>query len=247
MAIDRTTENRITAVINEERQKKVKKVCVVGIPLALAASAIFPLGIPIWAGGWIMAYREAKNSGCNQKVRGAAGEDRALAVLSQLPSDYTLFNQIQLPDPKSTTGYRETDFVVVGPNGVFIIENKDFRGRIVGDASSGQWEQHKTGRGGTAYVTHGRNPIRQVQGYVSILSSIFQVRGVKAWITPIVSLSRDNSMDGINSNRVKVVQGTDLCDAVLSHPGEIVMEARVGALKILEELRALSSSSSAQA
>ena len=57
-------------------------------------------------------------------LAGAAGEDRVLAALSVLPAKYTLFNQIRLPDEHSRTGFREADFMVVGNNGVFIIENK---------------------------------------------------------------------------------------------------------------------------
>jgi hypothetical protein len=86
-----------------------------------------------------------------------------LAVLSGLPTEYILFNQIRLPDERSKTGFREADFVVVGPNGVFIIENKDFRGWIQGDGNSSNWEVHKVGRGGTPYIKSCRNPVRQVQ------------------------------------------------------------------------------------
>lgn len=238
MAIDRTTENQINASINRTRSQAVRRVNQVGIPLVLLASAVCPVGIPIWGLMWLIARSTAKLSGSPIMLGGAAGEDRVLAVLSRLPDDYTLFNQIRLPDEHLRTGSREADFVVVGPNGVFIIENKEFRGLIVGDEISRNWELHKIGRRGSRYVTSGRNPIRQVQIYVSLLAGIFRLYEVKAWITPLVSLSRDNSLDWIKSIKVRVVQATDLCDVILTHPGKLPEVNRVKVLEVLEVLRA---------
>ena len=219
MAIDRTTENQLTAGINKERQQATRNVYRVGIPAVLIATVLCPSGILAWSLIWFVCLLIAKNTGEPGKLCGAAGEDRILNVLSRLPAEYTIYNQVKLPSERSRTGYREADFIVVGPNGVFIIENKDFRGQIVGDATSMEWEQHMVGRGGTHYVSHARNPVLQVSVYVAILSEIFRTRGIKAWITPLVSLSRDNSIDMIHSERVNVVQGTNLGDAILKIQG----------------------------
>ena len=238
MAIDRTTENKIAAGINEERLQATRKVYQLGIPTVLIATAICPLGILVWAVIRFVCLLIANNTGNPGKLRGAAGEERILNVLSGLPAEYTIYNQIKLPCERSRTGYREADFIVVGPNGVFITENKDFRGRLVGNADSEEWEQHKVGRGGTHYVSMGRNPVHQVQGYVAILAGIFRTRCIRAWITPMVSLSRDNSVDLIRSEKVKVVQGADLCSTILAHQGMLTEENRGKVLEILEELRA---------
>jgi hypothetical protein len=238
MAIDRTTENQIAAGINKERQQVTRNVYRVGIPAVLLATAICPLGILVWSFIWFVCLLIAKNSGAAMKLCGSAGEDRILNVLSGLPTEYTVFNQIKLPSERSRTGFREADFVVVGINGVFLVENKAYRGRIVGDEHSLNWEQHKIGRGGTPYVTLGRNPVRQVQMYVYLLSGIFRSRGITAWITPLVSLSRDNSIDLIRSEKVMVVQGTDLCSTILAHQGMLTEENRGRVLEVMEELRA---------
>jgi hypothetical protein len=170
-------------------------------------------------------------------LAGAAGENRALAVLSGLSAEYTLFNQIRLPDGRSSTGFREADFMVVGPNGVFIIENKDYRGRVEGDWNSAYWEVHKIGRCGTPYMKSCRNPVRQVQVYVSLLAAIFSSRDIKAWITPMVSLSRDNSLGLINSEKVQVMRVADLCENILAHHGTLSTENMDKVLGLLEELR----------
>jgi len=171
-------------------------------------------------------------------LAGAAGEELALTHLSKLSDEYTIFNQICLPDTRSSTGYREADFVVVGPNGVFIIENKDYRGWVKGDWNSDQWELYKIGRCGTPYINSCRNPVRQVQVYVSLLAGIFSSRDIKAWITPMVSLSRNNTLGLINSEKVQVMRVADLCENILAHHGTVSKENMDMVLCLLEELRA---------
>jgi hypothetical protein len=171
-------------------------------------------------------------------LAGAEGEDRALAALSTLPAEYTLFNQIRLPDERSRTGFREADFVVVGNNGVFIIENKDYRGEIRGDENAANWELHKIGIGGTPYTKACRNPIRQVRVYVTLLSRLFLMRDIKARITPLVSLSQNNSLVGISSPRVQVMGVDKLCGKIIAHKGMLSADNRERVLGLLEELRA---------
>jgi len=237
MATLRTTVNRITERIEMDRRRSTRTVCKYGIPIVLLASVLIPVCIPFWAIIWFAIYQSAKKGGSAVMLAGAAGEDHALAQLSRLPDEYTVFNQICLPDSKSRTGFREADFVVVGPNGVFIIENKDYRGRVVGDWNSDQWELHKIGRCGTPYMKSCRNPVRQVQVYVSLLAGIFSSRDIKAWITPLVSLSLNNNLEDITSRKVKVVRLDDLPDAVTRHQGRLPMEEMAKVLGLLEELR----------
>lgn len=237
MAICRTTQNRITAAINDERQKAMYKVRWVGIPLALVATVIYPVGVLAWWIIWFLCHQSATSCGDAIRLVGAAGEDRVENILARLSDGYTIFNQVQIPCESSVTGFREADFVVVGPNGVFIIENKDYTGRVVGGEHDPEWRLHKVGRGGTTYVKTARNPIKQVKVYVRMLASIFSARGIKAWITPLVSLSQDNSTDLINAGKVQVLQAGDLNDAIMGHQGNLTGESREQVLEVLEELR----------
>jgi hypothetical protein len=124
MAIDRTTENHVYADIRLSRKVAARWVCRIGIPAVIIASVLCPGGIWIWLLAWFVAYQTLRCQGSAVMLAGAEGEDRVLAALSGLPAEYTLFNQIRLPNERSRTGFREADFVVVGNNGVFIIENK---------------------------------------------------------------------------------------------------------------------------
>ena len=239
MASLRTTVNRITEQIETDLRRSTRTVCKYGIPLVLLASVLIPVCIPLWVLIWAMIYQYVKKDGSSVMLAGAAGEERALTQLSTLPDEYTVFNQICLPDSRSRTGYREADFVVLGPNGVFIIENKDYRGWVKGAWNSDQWKLYKIGRCGTPYINSCRNPVRQVQVYVSLLAGIFSRRDIKAWITPMVSLSRNNSLGLINSEKVKVMRVVDLCGNILAHHGALSKENMEKVLGVLEALRAV--------
>src|SRR5512136_1045035 len=205
MAIDRTTENHVYVDIRVSRKLAARWVCRIGIPAVIIASVLCPGGILIWLLAFFVFFQITRCQGSAVMLAGEEGEDRVLAALSTLPAEYTLFNQIRLPDERSRTGFREADFVVVGNNGVFIIENKDYRGEIQGDATAANWEIHKIGIGGTPYTKACRNPVRQVRVYVTLLSKLFAMHGIKTRITPLVSLSQNNSLAGIISPRVQVM------------------------------------------
>jgi hypothetical protein len=237
MAIDRTTENHVYSAIRISRRQAVRWLCRIGIPAVIIASAFCPEGIWIWLLALLVAFQVTKFQGSAVMLAGASGEDRVLAALSALPAEYTLFNQIRLPDERSRTGFREADFVVVGNNGVFIIESKDYRGEIQGDATAPNWELHKIGIGGTPYTKACRNPVRQVQVYVALLSRLFAMRGIKVRITPLVSLSQNNSLAGISSPRVPVMGVDELCGKILAHKGTLSDENRERVIGLLEELR----------
>lgn len=237
MAIDRTTENHVYADIRINRRQTALWVCRIGIPSVIIASVLCPEGIWVWLLAWLVAFQVTRCQGSAVMLAGAAGEDRVLSALSELPAAYTLFNQIRLPDERSRTGFREADFVVVGNNGVFIIENKDYRGEIQGDATAANWELHKIGIGGTPYTKACRNPVRQVRVYVTLLSKLFAMRGIKVRITPLVSLSRNNSLAGINSERVQVMGVDDLCGNILAHKGLLSSGSMEKVIGLLEELR----------
>ena len=116
-------------------------------------------------------------------------------------------------------------------------ENKDYRGEIQGDATAANWVLHKIGIGGTPYTKACRNPVRQVRVYVTLLSKLFAMRGIKIRITPQVSLSQNNSLAGINSPGVPVMGVDDLCGKIIAHTGTLSGNNRERVIELLEELR----------
>ena len=54
--------------------------------------------------------------------RGAEGERRVAAILDNLPDDFAVFHDLQLPAPSRSN----VDHLVIGPHGVFTVDSKNF-------------------------------------------------------------------------------------------------------------------------
>lgn len=57
--------------------------------------------------------------------RGVEGEAAVIEALSSLPDDYALVNDLTLPDRRGNI-----DHFLVGPNGLFVLETKNYSGEI---------------------------------------------------------------------------------------------------------------------
>ena len=116
-------ENRLT----QEAKGSRKTVLMFGAPILLLLCVLFP---DVW--WWFLSFFVILllNAGTIKRA-GAQGEDTALARLKDLPDTYTIFNQLEVPNNNSRRGFVELDLVVVGPNGVFVVEVKN-NNRAVG-------------------------------------------------------------------------------------------------------------------
>ena len=107
-------------------------------------------------------------------MSGSEGEKRVTRVLREsLNDDYFLINDLQLFDGRKGN----IDHVVVGPNGVFVIETKNLRGKIF--ASEDSWQG-----------TNGKSPSKQARDnanrvYYAIKASE-SFRTGKPWVQAIV-------------------------------------------------------------
>lgn len=95
--------------------------------------------------------------------------------LLQLPKEYSVHTNIRL-------GSATLPFVVVGPNGVFVIVDRSVNGIIVCDPESPSWTVHKTGQKGGEYSTTIANPFKVLGWNIHILSNYLKENGCKVWI-----------------------------------------------------------------
>ncbi len=72
------------------------------------------------------------------RQKGKRGEKLVAQVLSQLPEEYVILNDVVLP---TTSGTTQIDHIVVSKYGVFTIETKNYRGDIYGDDNRQEWTQ----------------------------------------------------------------------------------------------------------
>lgn len=102
-------------------------------------------------------------------VKGRRGERRVATRLERrLPSEeYQVFHDVILD---SSRGPTQIDHIVLSRFGVFVIETKNYKGWIFGDARSKQWTQ-------TLYRKKSRfqNPLRQNYKHVKAVESFLSV------------------------------------------------------------------------
>lgn len=97
------------------------------------------------------------------RIKGYLGEKSVATILSLLPSDkYKIINDLLIEVDGRTI---QIDHLVVSIYGIFVIETKNYKGRITGSDNSDYWTKNMFGNKYTFY-----NPIRQNKSHVLALS-----------------------------------------------------------------------------
>ena len=122
---------------------------------------------------------------------GIRGEEAtARAIKSVLREGDRLFTNVKIEyDSKPA----ELDNVVVNKYGIFIIEVKNYTGRIVGDENDYEWQKFKTTVAGNTYEKSVKNPIKQVKRQIYILAHYLEYYGSRVWVKGYAILLHGNS------------------------------------------------------
>jgi len=112
------------------------------------------------AAGFELLSRYNENKADTLKA-GIDGEEKTLRILDDLPDVYTIFLNFQFV----IDGRRwELDHLIVGPNGIFIVETKNYKGVLRGNIADQQLEKEKSG-----HTSLMKNPVLQVEREVYLL------------------------------------------------------------------------------
>lgn len=123
---------------------------------------------------------------------GYEGEKNCLKLLKKLPSDFVIFNQIEIPSEDSSFLEFETDFIVIGQNSIFIIESKRFAGKIEASSPMDNWTRKKFDHSGkNLYSQSIKSPIRQVLKQKKYLNQYFLKYGLLLEPKTVVYLNMD--------------------------------------------------------
>jgi hypothetical protein len=140
---------------------------------------------------------------------GAEGETRVTQVLtSKLSDDYYLVNDVVYTNDR---GYKENiDHVVLGPNGVFAIETKNYRGKV--SYKNGYWQ---------VPFPFGRSPSNQAKSNASWVNRAINACGTfetsKVWVEPVVVFSNSDVELEVIDPEVEVVTLANLTDLITSY------------------------------
>lgn len=173
--------------------------------------------------------------------KGKRGEKRIFSILSKLPNEYIILNDLVFKTDKGTT---QIDHVVVSKYGIFAIETKNYRGEIYGDDNHQEWTQiivtdvtyikkwWKT----YTYVTknHFYNPVKQSVGHAlrikEMLSAFPYVN-----IVPIVVFTGGTIMKAVKSCNY-VINENHLLDVINKYKTTCLSNDDVESIiKILKE------------
>src|SRR6056297_3058510 len=142
------------------------------IVLPLVASASFwafsvspPFGLFIAAVGAGVLFFVALPGGTSVPAGDLAGVEGEAAVLKQLvalPDDFVIMNRVRLPDRQLPNGWRELDFLVFGPTGLWIVEVKNTPGCVYVQPNQRHWPlARRAGCGSRPSWNALQNPIPQ--------------------------------------------------------------------------------------
>jgi hypothetical protein len=138
--------------------------------------------------------------------KGLEGERKATDIYSLLPDNYYVLTDLLISVDGQTS---QIDHVVVGNNGVFVIEAKNLNGLIEGDENDTYITQHKVGRKGGEYSSQLYNPVKQVSTHVYRVSQLLKRYKIRTWIQGMVYFTNKDAEVYLQSNNIPVFASSD--------------------------------------
>lgn len=133
------------------------------------------------------------------KKSGIKGENRGLKMVNRISDDYVVFKNLKVAYEGKES---ETDLIVIGPKGIFVVEIKNHKGIITGDERYREWIQTKG-----VYKKKFYSPIKQVNTHIYRLSGRLRELGYQNWIIGIVYFVNPNVIVNVKSYKVKTIHG----------------------------------------
>lgn len=151
---------------------------------------------------------------------GVVGEKSVFDILKKLPNGYTVITN---PVIYNRGAVNELDFVVIGKNGVFIVEAKNYRGIIKGKTSDKTWRQIKHGKNNKVYEKEVNNPVKQAHRQGRRMLEVFNDFDITADVYPIVYFADERSeikiTDDAETNVAVMNNGKMLLDYIVNSKG----------------------------
>ena len=145
--------------------------------------------------------------------RGSEGEKTVTKILtSTLGDEYSLINDVYIHD-----GYGNIDHIVLGPNGVFVIETKNYAGRIVCDGD--EWSSQHTGKFNRLLHYDLGSPSRQVKRNAlrvkRVIENIDAFKSKRIWVDGLLVFANKRVDLRINNPTVPILRASNLPDFII--------------------------------
>lgn len=132
---------------------------------------------------------------------GLQGEKEAFDLLTKLPRQYKILSDVHLVDGTKSS---QIDFVIIGSNGVFIMESKHIKGIISGKEEDNYLQKIKIGKGGDKYYKKMFNPIKQISGHKIGMDVFLKKNGYRYKAIPVLYFSNECTVN-VQSKNVKII------------------------------------------
>ncbi|MDD2777648.1 MAG: nuclease-related domain-containing protein [Methanocellales archaeon] len=171
------------------------------------------------------------------------GETLVEEYLKELNDNYYLINDIMLPER-----YGNIDHILFCPNGIFVIETKNYEGEIICDGD--EWHRHY--EGGFTISMRGRpywkepidydirSPSKSVKGNAVKLKQLIESQRnifrnpIKIWVEGIVVFTDPNVNLKLNKPTVTVLKVEELCDYLKNKESKLKFSSKE--LELIENL-----------
>jgi len=139
---------------------------------------------------------------------GAEGEEIVAKHLSLLGDPYRVIHDVVLPNMRGNI-----DHIVLGPNGVFVIETKNNNGLI--SCNGDLWMQRKVGQFGTPYLGKIGCPSKQAKRYAIFLRDFIRDKlAINIYVNCIVVFTNQEAILQISNPTVFVLRPNELCEFI---------------------------------
>jgi len=199
-----------------QRSLAIAVICEIAVLLIVVLSSYPRLPVHAWLGNFdttlavtaiipaLGAYHY--NHIYRRTKQGMKGEKRVIEFLkSKFNDSYFLINNVVYVNER---GHKENiDHIVLGPNGIFALETKDYSGRIT--CRKGYW--------GVPYP-YGRSPSSQAKGNAAWVKNAINDPRV-TWVEPVVVFSNPDVELEVIDPEVEIVKLNELVDSITSYKG----------------------------
>lgn len=149
---------------------------------------------------------------------GAEGERRVISELRRLDDSYLVLNNVVVPP-----NWGDADHIVLGPNGLFVVETKTSGDIIECDGDS--WRRYKVSGRGFAYPVTIGNPSNQAKRNAKSLKDlilkhefdVFKGGAPHIWVHAVVCFTNEDVELKVRNPTVDVLMLPELCMFVKGH------------------------------
>ncbi len=165
---------------------------------------------------------------------GLDGEKEVFELINRLPKSYKILTDVKIVSGNKSS---QIDFVIIGRNGLFIMEAKNMRGIIRGRETDKMLKKTKLGKSKDRYVSEIYNPILQILGHKKGIDSFLASRGHSYRAIPILYFSGEGKFE-VESEKVKIIdQPVLVIDYIKRHEQDNISDFVQN--KIIADLKAI--------